>query len=147
MRASQPRKTKTNQPPAYGRGTGIPHPIDVHVGTRIRTRRLFLGMTQEQLASVLGVSFQQQQKYEKGDNRISAARLAAIADALRVPISYFFAQIETSDCQPSRAEQRLGDLQNQPETIKLVRSFYAIPDEAVRSRFLAMVKAVAGSLE
>ena len=61
----------------YGRGTGVPDPVDVHVGNRIRTRRLFLGMNQESLANALGLTFQQVQKYEGGANRVSASRLSA----------------------------------------------------------------------
>ena len=61
--------------PKYGRGTGIPNPIDVHVGKRVRMRRLLLGMNQETLANALGLTFQQVQKYEGGANRVSASRL------------------------------------------------------------------------
>jgi transcriptional regulator with XRE-family HTH domain len=75
----------------HGRGSGVPHPIDVLVGKRIRARRLFLGMSEEALANRLGVTFQQVQKYELSANRVSASRLSVIADALRVPISFFFA--------------------------------------------------------
>src|SRR5580704_10009108 len=83
--------------PKYGRGTGIPNPIDVHVGKRIRMRRLLLGMNQETLATALGLTFQQVQKYEGGANRVSASRLSAMADILDVPISYFFSDLQTDD--------------------------------------------------
>jgi transcriptional regulator with XRE-family HTH domain len=127
--------------PGYGRGTGIPHPIDVHVGGRIRMRRLFLGMKQETLAKALGVSFQQVQKYEISANRVSASRLSAIADALRVPISFFFADLPTDGDQSSAMRERMY----LPETIELVRLYFAIPDIELRRRFLEMVKAVAGA--
>ena len=68
----------------------LPHPIDTHVGLRTRLRRKMLGMSLEELAAVLGVTYQQVQKYEKGVNRISASRLQHIARVLKVPESYFF---------------------------------------------------------
>ncbi len=129
----------------YGRGTGIPHPVDVHVGTRIRTRRLLLGMNQESLAKALGLTFQQVQKYERGANRVSASRLAAIADTLGVPIAYFFAEFATPDTPQSAEERRFRELRDRPETIELIRLYYAIPDDEVRQHFLAMVKAVRDS--
>jgi len=67
-----------------------PNPIDVHVGGRVKMRRLMLGMSQETLGEHLGVSFQQIQKYEKGRNRIGASRLQHIARVLAVPVSFFF---------------------------------------------------------
>lgn len=67
-----------------------PNPIDVHVGKRVRTRRMLIGLSQEKLGDALGVTFQQVQKYEKGSNRISASRLQGIARLLDVPVAYFF---------------------------------------------------------
>src|SRR6185312_16506563 len=81
------RQSKTaGEPPRYGRGTGIPNPTDVHVGKRIRMRRLLLGMNQETLANALGLTFQQVQKYEGGANRVSASRLKQVSEILDVPI-------------------------------------------------------------
>jgi transcriptional regulator with XRE-family HTH domain len=120
---------------SYGRGSGVPHPVDVDVGKRIRARRLFLGMNQADLAATLGLTFQQVQKYEHGANRVSASRLLAIANALAVPISFFFANRVAHD--DARIEQ--------PETIELVRNYHAISDARVRQQFLQMVKAVASS--
>lgn len=71
---------ETKPAPKYGRGTGVPNPIDIHVGNRIRMRRLLLGMNQETLANALGLTFQQVQKYEGGANRVSASRLSAMAE-------------------------------------------------------------------
>ena len=100
---------KTPKPPGeaprYGRGTGIPNPIDVHVGKRIRTRRLFLGMNQETLANALGLTFQQVQKYEGGANRVSASRLSAMADILGVPISFFFGDLQLDNTPRTPEEQ------------------------------------------
>jgi transcriptional regulator with XRE-family HTH domain len=124
-------------PPRYGRGTGVAHPIDIHVGKRIRMRRLFLGMNQQTLANQLGLTFQQVHKYESGANRISASRLAAIADILGAPISFFFADLG----EMSRTPEEWECLEC-PETIELVRLYYAIPDRRVRKQFLEMLKAV-----
>ena len=140
---------KTSKPageaPRYGRGTGIPNPIDVHVGKRIRMRRLFLGMNQETLANALGLTFQQVQKYEGGANRVSASRLSAMAGILSVPISFFFGDLQNGDSPESAADQEARERMERPETIELVRLYYAIPDSSVRERFLEMVKAVAAA--
>jgi transcriptional regulator with XRE-family HTH domain len=143
-------RASTNSPavrPAreYGRGTGIPNPIDIHVGKRIRIRRLLLGMNQETLANALGLTFQQVQKYEGGANRVSALRLSAVADILGVPISYFFADFSANDAQVSVEDKAHRELLERPETIELLRLYYAIPDPAVRHQFLETVKAVAQS--
>ncbi len=71
---------------AYGHGTGKPHPVDMHVGARVRMRRTLLGMSQTTLAEALGLTFQQVQKYERGANRISSSRLYDLARVLDVPI-------------------------------------------------------------
>jgi transcriptional regulator with XRE-family HTH domain len=135
------RGSASEAKPTYGRGTGIPHPIDVHVGKRIRMRRLFLGMNQETLANALGLTFQQVQKYEGGANRVSASRLSEMAAALGVPIPYFFEDFGPATPEATRLRERL----EQPETIELIRLFYTIPDTRVRTQFLGMVKAVAAS--
>ncbi len=75
---------------AYGRGTGKPHPVDVHVGARVRMRRTLLGMSQTTLGEAIGLTFQQVQKYERGPNRIGASRLFELSWALDVPVEYFF---------------------------------------------------------
>ena len=129
----------------YGRGTGVPNPIDVHVGKRIRMRRLFLGMNQETLANALGLTFQQVQKYEGGANRVSASRLSAMADILGVPIAYFFGDLPQGDSRQTAEEQEARERMERPETIELVRLYYAITDPAVRQQFLEMVKSVAAA--
>ncbi len=128
---------------AYGRGTGIPHPVDVHVGKRIRVRRLLLGMNQDALAAALGPTFQQVQKYEHGANRVSASRLSAMGEILGVSISYFFGDMPAVDIEMSAEEGRRRERMERPETIELIRFYYAIPDPTVRRRFLDMVKAIA----
>ncbi len=74
----------------YGHGTGIPNPVDVHVGARLRVRRTLLGMSQTTLSEAMGLTYQQVQKYERGANRISASRLFALTRVLDVPIQFFF---------------------------------------------------------
>ena len=141
MQGHRPRQ-KTKQTP-YGRGTGVPNPIDVHVGGRIRTQRLFLGVTQQMLANQLGLTFQQVQKYERGSNRVSASMLAAIADVLQVPISHFFRGYVADESTLSAEERRLRDILQRPETLDLVRHYSSIDDTRVRRQFLELVKAVA----
>ena len=102
-------------------------------------------MNQETLARALGLTFQQVQKYEGGANRISASRLSQIADVLGVPISYFFQDLEPAGSSPTSRELESRERLQRPETIELIRSYYAIPDEATRHQFLDMVKAVAQS--
>jgi transcriptional regulator with XRE-family HTH domain len=127
----------------YGRGTGIPNPIDIHVGRRIRLRRLMLGMNQETVANALGLTFQQVQKYEHGTNRVSASRLSAMADILAVPIAFFFNDLQIGNTPQSPEDRQRREQLEQPGTIELVRLYYAIPDSKVRQQFLGMVKAVA----
>ena len=101
MKRSSAQLEESKPAPKYGRGTGVPNPIDVHVGSRIRMRRLLLGMNQETLANALGLTFQQVQKYEGGANRVSASRLSAMAEILGVPISYFFGNLQQEDAELS----------------------------------------------
>jgi len=136
-----------NSTPRYGRGTGVPNPIDVHVGARIRMRRLLLGMNQETLANALGLTFQQVQKYEGGANRVSASRLSAMADILGVPISYFFGDLRPDNAELSPEDRQWREYLQRPETIEFIRLYYAIPDPKVRRQFLDMAKTVAESFE
>jgi transcriptional regulator with XRE-family HTH domain len=129
----------------YGRGTGVPDPVDVHVGARIRTRRLYIGMNQETLARALGLTFQQVQKYEGGANRVSASRLSQIAKILGVPIAYFFSDLDPVGGAVTARDLEMRELMQRPEAIELIRSFYLIADQGIRHHFLDMVKAVAQS--
>ena len=131
----------------YGRGTGVPNPIDIHVGGRIRMRRLLLGMNQETLANALGLTFQQVQKYEGGANRVSASRLSAMAEILGVPISYFFGDLRSDDSELSSEDREWREHLQRPETIELIRMYYAIPDPKVRRQFLDMAKTLAEQVE
>ncbi len=110
------------------------HPVDSFVGQKLRNRRWMMGLTQQQLASLVGVRFQQIQKYESGVNRVSASRLWDLSQALDVSVAYFFdgygdgppasGNAGTDTPSPSIMDQR--------ETIELVRAYYGIDDEARR---------------
>ena len=112
----------------------MPHPVDVHVGKRIRHRRWLVGMTQQQLAESVGIKFQQIQKYETGANRVSASRLWDIADALDVDVSFFFEGLEGGEQKDSGAAVP-ADLLGDKEALDLVRSYYAIPENQRRRLF------------
>lgn len=113
------------------------HPVDVHVGKRIRHRRWMVGVTQQQLADKVGIKFQQIQKYETGMNRVSASRLWDIAQALDVPVSFFFeGRDETAEASGSAGS---SDLMQDREALALVRSYYAIP-EAQRRRLFDLAR-------
>lgn len=111
------------------------HPVDVHVGKRIRHRRWLVGMTQQQLAQKVGIKFQQIQKYETGANRVSASRLWDIADAMEVPVSFFFEGLEASAIEGAAPEAVPADLMGDKEALDLVRSYYAIPEHQRRRLF------------
>lgn len=107
------------------------HPVDEHVGKRVRHRRWMLGMTQQQLANAVGIKFQQIQKYETGMNRISASRLWDIATALDVPVAYFFDGLSGDTGTTSVP----GDILSDREALELVRSYYAIPEHQRKQLF------------
>lgn len=111
------------------------HPVDVHVGKRIRQRRWLTGMTQQQLAEHVGIKFQQIQKYETGANRVSASRLWDIADALDVPVSFFFEGIEEEAAAGDPDSKVPADLMGDKEALDLVRSYYSIPENQRRRLF------------
>ena len=111
------------------------HPVDTHVGKRIRHRRWMVGMTQQQLAENVGIKFQQIQKYETGMNRVSASRLWDIADALSVEVSFFFEGLDNDSATSSASEGLPSDLLGDKEALDLVRSYYAIPENQRRRLF------------
>ncbi len=118
------------------------HPVDIHVGKRIRHRRWLVGVTQQQLAEKVGIKFQQIQKYETGANRVSASRLWDIAEALEVDVRFFFAGMEEDVAEePVQTSSKIPeDILNDKEALDLVRSYYAIPEEQRRRLFdLALV--------
>ena len=126
------------------------HPIDVHVGQRIRRRRWMLGMTQQQLGTAVGIKFQQIQKYETGMNRVSASRLYDIAQALDVAVAFFFEGINEDgsiDSSPEgmtvevagkdgdTATLERTDVFSEKETMELIRCYYRLPEEPRRRLF------------
>ncbi len=131
-----------------------PNPIDVHVGARVKLRRVALGMSQEKLGRLLGLTFQQVQKYEKGANRIGASRLFAISRVLDAPIQFFFEEMPPEVLedlpQPAfepgaeRGELRVADFVATAEGLELNRSFQRISDAATRRRLAELVRSVAG---
>lgn len=114
----------------------MPHTVDVHVGKRIRQRRWLIGMTQQKLADLVGIKFQQIQKYETGANRVSASRLWDIGEAMGVPVSFFFEGLEGSVVEGGHAGAAVPqDLLSDKEAMELVRSYYAIPETQRRRLF------------
>jgi transcriptional regulator with XRE-family HTH domain len=128
-----------------------PHPVDVHVGRRLRLKRTFLGMSQETVGKQIGVTFQQIQKYERGINRMGASRLYDFSKALGVPISYFFDgfgdyALEDSPmlvaAEPSVAAYEHEAVNNR-ETLEVMRAYSRIKNPAVRKRIVDLIKAMA----
>jgi transcriptional regulator with XRE-family HTH domain len=121
--------------------------IDFHLGKRLRRRRRLLGLTQQQLAAAVGVRFQQIQKYECGANRISAARLWSLAEALEVSVGYFYdglTQAARAETASERAEG--GEVLARKETLDLVRAYYQL-GERPRRRLLDLAKSLNGDVE
>ncbi|MFQ5566905.1 MAG: helix-turn-helix domain-containing protein [Paracoccaceae bacterium] len=114
------------------------HPVDLHVGQRIRQRRCMAGMTQQQLGDMVGIRFQQIQKYESGTNRISASRMWDIAAIMDVPVSFFF---EGIDGQVPDTGVARGDILTDKEALALVRAYYATPENQ-RKRLLDLARAL-----
>jgi len=117
--------------------------IDVYLGKRLRRRRRLLGLTQQQLAGAVGVRFQQIQKYECGANRISAARLWQLSEALEVPVGYFYDGLSDQARQENAAEAEGGEMFARKETLDLVRAYYLL-GERPRRRLLDLAKSLNG---
>jgi transcriptional regulator with XRE-family HTH domain len=125
-----------------------PNPIDRHVGSRVRMRRMMLGMSQEKLGDALGLTFQQVQKYEKGSNRIGASRLQQISLILQVPVSFFFegAPPPPGDSHALGAPHRPDDttsLLSTSEGLALARAFTRISNVRLRRRIVDLVEEMA----
>ena len=143
--ALMPRSTRRE-----GRGrrkADTPHPVDIHVGSRVRLRRIELGINQTKLAAELGLTFQQVQKYERATNRISASRLFHIGKVVGVKVAFFYegysdAGAPSGFAEPP-AEAFQSDLLQRRDTIELCNAFYAIDDAALRRRLLDLAKTLA----
>jgi transcriptional regulator with XRE-family HTH domain len=116
--------------------------VDLHVGLRLRERRILLGIGQQALARTLGVSFQQVQKYEKGGNRVSASRLYQLAQALGVPITWFFEGIDVGRGSTGLAPELSQPVD--PEVLRFVEVYYRIKNVGARSRLREMASVLAG---
>ena len=103
------------------------HPVDVHVGKRIRQRRLLLNTTQQQVSDQVGVKFQQMQKYETGKNRVSASRLWDIANVLDVPVSFFFEGLDAQNKGGLAKSDLTLSILHEKEALDLLRAYYAMP--------------------
>jgi len=102
-------------------------------------------MNQDALANALGLTFQQVQKYERGANRVSASRLAEVAEFLGMPISFFFSNLPAPDGALSADDLQWQEWTELPETIELIRCYYAISHDGVRQQFLDLVKEIGGT--
>ncbi|HEY8617272.1 helix-turn-helix transcriptional regulator [Phenylobacterium sp.] len=121
--------------------------IDVHLGRRLRRRRRLLGLTQQQLATVCGVRFQQIQKYECAANRMSAARLWQLAEVLEVPVSYFYEGLSRAQVQEYVIQGEAGgEMFARKETRDLIQAYYQL-GERPRRRLLDLAKSLNGETE
>lgn len=133
-------------------GPRRPNPIDVHVGSRVRFRRMLLGMSQEKLGEALGLTFQQVQKYEKGVNRIGASRLYDLSQVLQVPIQFFYEEAPLGNDASAGADDNWGErysesaileFLNTREGLELNRAFVRIDDGKMRRALVELVKSMA----
>lgn len=127
-----------------------PNPIDVHVGSRVRLRRMLIGMSQERLGESLNLTFQQVQKYEKGQNRIGSSRLYVIASVLNVPVQFFFDDMPpgapvgfSSDEDQAEGDAGVMGFVSSSEGLQLNTAFSQIEDVETRRRIVDLVKALA----
>ena len=133
---------------------GKPTYIDVHVGQRVRQRRILLGYSQERLADALNLTFQQVQKYERGTNRMGASRIFDMSTVLDVPVSYFYqdmpkeieARNSADSTPPSESFETSTDpelsLYTKRETLELVRYYFQIPDKNIRTELMDLIQSL-----
>ncbi len=130
------------------------HPVDIHVGKRLRMRRTLLGLSQEAIGNAIGVTFQQIQKYERGINRMGASRLFDFSRVLNVPVSFFFEAYEQAGEAPVYGQGMAENETNfeheklsSRETLEIVRNYYRISDPAVRKKVSELIKSLADKPE
>ena len=127
-----------------------PNPIDKHVGSRVRMRRMMLAMSQEKLGDALGLTFQQVQKYEKGTNRIGASRLQQISTILQVPVAFFFEGAPDtvdgvrSTIKDAPSPAYVSDFLATSDGLALTKAFMRITDAKLRRRIVDLVEQIAG---
>jgi transcriptional regulator with XRE-family HTH domain len=126
--------------------TKAPNPVDKYVGSRVRMRRIMLGMSQEKLGDALGLTFQQVQKYEKGTNRVGASRIAQISEILQVPVSFLFEGGPSGSADSHNegtSPTYVSDFLATSEGLALTRAFTRIPDAKLRRTIVDMVEQIA----
>jgi transcriptional regulator with XRE-family HTH domain len=126
-----------------------PNPVDRHVGSRVRMRRLMVGMSQEKLGDALGLTFQQIQKYEKGTNRIGASRLQQISEILQVPVAFLFegvpgGAVNADGVSDAPSPAYVADFLATSEGLALIRAFTHIPDIKLRRAIVDLVQQIGG---
>jgi transcriptional regulator with XRE-family HTH domain len=126
----------------------VPNPTDRHVGSRVRMRRMMLGMSQEKLGDALSLTFQQVQKYEKGTNRIGASRLQQIAGILQVPVSFFFEGAPQTGEAPAGMNEApsptyVADFLTTSDGLTLTKAFMQIKNPKLRRRIVDLVEQIA----
>jgi transcriptional regulator with XRE-family HTH domain len=146
--ASEDRSVGSDE--KFGSPGRKPNPMDIHVGTRVRLRRMVIGMSQEKLGEKMGLTFQQIQKYEKGTNRIGASRLFQLSQIMDVPVQFFFEDapahanrhVAAGGFAESKTEAFLLDFLNSRDGLELNRAFVKITDPKVRKRVVELVRAL-----
>jgi transcriptional regulator with XRE-family HTH domain len=144
------RETAVEDVEPDDRGSRRANPIDVHVGSRVRLRRMLLGMSQEKLGEFLGLTFQQIQKYEKGINRIGASRLFDLAKVLGVNVQFFYDELPgrpgdaAAGFAERPAESYAVEFLGSREGLELNKAFARITDARVRRSIVELVRAYAG---
>ena len=128
--------------------TKAPNPVDKYVGSRVRMRRIMLGMSQEKLGEALGLTFQQVQKYEKGTNRVGASRLQQISEILQVPVSFLFdggpsGGTSTNGFSEGSSPAYVSDFLATSEGLALTRAFTRISDAKMRRSIVELVEQIA----
>ncbi len=125
-----------------------PDPIDLHVGARVKTRRVGMRMSQSKLGQAIGVTFQQIQKYENGTNRIGASNLHRIANVLEVEVAYFYEGVERTQAVAGMEEAATPfthDPMSSREAIELMHNYFRIQDSTVRKRLFQFVRSLANN--
>jgi transcriptional regulator with XRE-family HTH domain len=127
----------------------VPNLVDKHVGSRVRMRRMMLGMSQEKLGAALGLTFQQVQKYERGTNRMGASRLQQMSDILQVPVAFFFEGAPTASAPhgsngSALSIAQIDDFISNSDGLRLIGAFMRIDNAAVRRRIVMLVQEIAG---
>jgi transcriptional regulator with XRE-family HTH domain len=148
-----PRPNELHEEEEHEKGSRRPNPVDIHVGGRVRFRRMLLGMSQEKLGERLGLTFQQVQKYEKGINRVGASRLFDLSQVLGVPVQFFYDEAPGS-YEQSSTSQAPGSTERSPEShiveflnsrdgLELNKAFVRITDPKVRRSIVDLVRSLA----